>query len=131
MNVLVTNIRNMAEWLQTYPQWNKTDIQQSQGVSTCCSLSPNAKSGSRQLPEVRHTTRSTVNAATRSSVATRTSEMSGDPSATSNVQYEQAVTYFKQKLYTQALDCLDQANFVSIYVRVSFACFCQKFLAMS
>jgi Tetratricopeptide repeat len=91
-------------------KWNKTDIQQSQGFPHVAAYLQTLNPELGNLPEVRHTTRSTVNAATRSSGATRSGETSEEnPAATSNIQYEQAVIYFKQKLYTQALDCLGHA----------------------
>jgi hypothetical protein len=91
-------------------QWKKGEMQQSEGFPHVAAYLQSINAELGKMPEVEHATRSIASASASASAASRPTDLPGeDTSATSNVQYEQAVTFFKQKQYTQALGYLNQA----------------------
>jgi len=84
-------------------EWRKSEKQQSDAFSHVASYLQTLNSDLGSTREVARPVRS-------SAAATRPSDLPGeDSSATSNVQFEQAVALFKQKQYAPALGFLNQA----------------------
>jgi tetratricopeptide (TPR) repeat protein len=85
-------------------QWRTGEIQQNKGFPHVAAYLQSLNPELGKTSEVEHAIRSS------NAVASNPSELPGEESsAASNVQYEQAVAFFKQKQYRQALASLSQA----------------------